>query len=260
MTHGISKFRSGIAAASLLTLVGAGPALSLGLEFYEAGNPASLLTLMDNDLTDQNTNSGVFQFSSTCAGCPGPLMVGGFQLSQVIANSGIGGAAQLSFSFSGSSPAQGNADLFARVTDTGFYASRGLPPGSPFVTLATLNGNAATPDTGNKIADMSWRSWVATSNAPFDTSQIVGNVVATSADFTDIGNVNAAFASADNPVAVIQGQPFSLTQTVRIGTENDVDFSAFASTQVVPLPAALPALGAALGALGLLGWRRRTAA
>ncbi|MEV8468761.1 hypothetical protein AB0T83_18535 [Fluviibacterium sp. DFM31] len=252
------KGRIGLAAASLLVMVSAGPAVSLSLEFYEAGNPTSLVMLTDGDVTDQNGKDRNFQFSSTCTTCPGALSVGGFQISQISAKRtrpGKGRGAHLSFSFQGTSSAGTDAELVARVSDINFF--RILHHFD--TTQATLFGYAATPDTGNKISDVNWTSWISNSNFLFDTQQVVGTVSATSSDFFDVGRVNVAFASAGNPAVIIPSSTYSMTQTVRIGTDTNVDFTAFASTQAVPLPAALPVLGAALGALGLLGWRRRAA-
>ncbi|WP_193142385.1 hypothetical protein [Meridianimarinicoccus sp. MJW13] len=249
------KGRIGLAVASILAIASADPAVSLSLEFFESGNPTSLLRFTDGDATDQNGKVRNFQFSSTCTTCPGALSVGGFQISKISAKRtrpGKGLGAHLSFSFEGTSSPGTDADLIARVSDINFY--RILHHFD--TTQATLFGYAATPDRGNKISVVNWTSWISSSNYLFDPQQVVGSVTATSSDFFDVGSVNAAFASAGNPAVIIPWGTYSMTQTVRIGTDTNVDFTAFASTQAVPLPAALPVLGGALGALGLLGWRR----
>ena len=249
-----------LAFAAGLVLASTGSASAFfSLVIGEAGEPATNFHLTDNDANDQNANLGAIAFNSGCAGCPGPLVIGNYAVNRILSNvsSGAPGAAVLHLQIEGTTASSAASGLAAYATADGLFASGAVPSGSGFVTKATLDGNASAPDTGNVPASVIWDAWVNPSNTPSATEQLVDSLAVQAGDFADVGNVFAAFASGGSSVSLVEGSPFSITQSLVINTDGPGEFAGFGRTTVAPVPAALPLMASAFAAVGLLRLRRR---
>jgi hypothetical protein len=155
--------------------------------------------------------------------------------------------------------------------DNGYGEIKPSSAGLPFTSITF------TPTAGNLYDGMFWRGQIVDvpcvgrhcTDTPFD-----GNLTATITDtngvvetltYTGIG-IDADFTrigfEGDLTNQVIQSVTLSLDSTGYFKSVKQIDFSLFGTTGgggggAAPLPGALPLFATGLGAIGLLGWRRK---
>ena len=127
------------------------------------------------------------------------------------------------------------------------------------VTANTVSGNLFGPSSGNNSTVTSLLGPALVASA---TDLTFNFVSLTASEFRiQSSNVSWLFEAYANPIF---GQEFVTIDTIDFGTlggtRNFSDSSVIGvatATSATPLPAALPLFAGGLGALGLLGWRRK---
>jgi hypothetical protein len=210
-------------------------------------------------VTIQATLGGLmFSASGPTSASLGPVSINGVEINSVNANSNIPGTASNTF-LTGSALLTNSSASSATIALTITATDLTLPTTAPLTATDFITGGLnvlASSTVASTSANGTFNGSVSSNNLPTIT---IPNTTATATQTnpTAIGPFNTSLLIASSLTA-----PFSMTETLSFtlapGAEvNLVGFDTTLGPAPVPLPATLPLFATGLGALGLLGWRRK---
>lgn len=227
-------------AAASLCVVAASPADALAIRLIDS---VGQIDVVDGGVGDDDPLVGSIDYDSSAIGSPA-LTAWGLTSAQV--NSCSVDCPSLALSLEGNSLSDDGALTFM-VTQTDLT----LAP-SQWLGQHSLGGFAADEVTVQAYWDPS--------NAAYGTAETIGGLF----DFTAAGGTFDSF-SKDFFADIDGASPFSMTTIVTFNhatgdTQSYVTSKAVMSPSAVPLPAALPLLGAGLFGMGVVSRKRRAKA